>query len=471
MRVLAGLALVAMAGAAHAEETAATTAAIAAGYKAAFTCSATFNAGRSYDQIKGDELSRIYPAYRETMAALPDPVIDRAHSRVSVKFSDDLPPRIAAWRPWLGCAQLPVGADASMAEHLPQTNPPGPGDDWSVLAWPTGDRNADGALDPKVEAAIAPAFDRKTYGEGTETTAVLVTRMGADGAAAIVAEHYREGFDATTPQRTWSVAKSIAATVLGAAVQDGVIDVKDPAGLPEWAPAKDGVADPRAKITIENLMHMASGLDSNVAGNRTDEIYFGGAKVADMAGRSSLEAAPGKRWHYANNDVLLAMRALRTRMNDDAAYLEFPFTHVLRPLGMWHTALETDWAGDFVMSSQVWTTARDLGRLGLLYLRDGNDGGDQIVPKGWAAYVATPAPAQPSGAPDKGPGYGALFWLFGPVQGLPEGTYAMMGNRGQYVVIVPARNVVIVRRGFDEVGGGARFDVARFSADVLAAME
>jgi hypothetical protein len=60
------------------------------------------------------------------------------------------------------------------------------------------------------------------------------------------------------------------------------------------------------------------------------------------------------------------------------------------------------------------------------------------------------------------------MWLFGPDQGLPAGSYAAQGNRGQYVMVVPGRHLVIVRRGED--GAGMRFDIARFTADVIAAL-
>ena len=53
---------------------------------------------------------------------------------------------------------------------------------------------------------------------------------------------------------------------------------------------------------------MSSGLNSGPRGNRTDEIYFGGGRVRDHAGRAELEAVPGSRWRYANNDTLLVMR-------------------------------------------------------------------------------------------------------------------------------------------------------------------
>jgi CubicO group peptidase (beta-lactamase class C family) len=310
-----------------------------------------------------------------------------------------------------------------------------------------------------VDAVVAQAFDRKTYGEGSETTAVIVVKDGK-----IVAERYREGYDLHTPQRTWSAAKSLAATVIGIGVRDGIVDVKAPAPVPDWRKP----ADPRGQITLENLLHMSSGLYSEKAGNRSDMIYIGGTSVAEKAAAMPLEAPPGKRWLYANNDVLLAMRGLRGAMHDDARFLAYPFTELFWKIGMRRTFPETDWNGDFVMSSQVWSTARDLARFGLLYQNDGVWNGERILPQGWVRYVATPARAQPK----TGPGYGALFWLFGPAQDLPEGTYAAQGNRGQYVFIVPSKRLIVVRRGYDAVGGGgAQFDVARFTRDVIAAVD
>ena len=439
-------------GVAHAQAPDPAHVSLVAGYKAAFTCSAHFNAGRSVDEIAGDELNRIYSDYREAMAGLPEAVIDEDAKTVSVSYDGGA--RIAAWRPYLGCAQLPTMTGEGAAGTLPYVK-----SFWDRAApAPLTERLSN---DPALLDIVDAALDRATYGEGTETTAVLVIKDGA-----VVAEKYREGFDATTPQRTWSVAKSIAATVIGAAVHDGLIEVDEPAGLKAWS----SPGDPRGKITLENLLHMSSGLTSPAAGNRTDDVYFGGGRVVDHAITNRLVAKPGTRWRYANNDTMSAMRALRERMKNDQQYIEYPFWRVLLPLGMEHTFLETDWNGDFVMSSQVWTTARDLARIGLLYLSDGVWEGERILPKGWANYVAAPAPSQPPLTRANGaqmPGYGAQFWLFGERHGLPEGTYAAQGNRGQYLVIIPSRNTLIVRRGFDDGGG---FDIAKFSADAVAAL-
>jgi CubicO group peptidase (beta-lactamase class C family) len=436
--------------------------ALAAGYKAAFLCSGLFDAGEPESEIAADDLEGVYPQYQSAVRTLTARV-DSAAKTVSVAFDEHLPPRIAAWRPWLGCTQLPIGAPPETAAALPRLEGVTPVNT-DTLPWPAGDR---GALAPAgadadtatLEATLAKAFDHASYGVGTETTAVIVANRGH-----ILAERYRAGFDEHRPQRTWSAAKSLTATLIGRAVQLKLAKIDAPVDIPEWS--RPG--DPRAQIMLAQLMHMASGLWTDGPGNRTDEVYLGGAAVTQVPTAMPIEAAPGNRFRYANNDALLAARSLRATLGGGERALAFPFTQLLWRIGMTHTTLETDWQGNFVLSSQVWTTARDLARLSLLYLDDGVWEGQRLLPEGWSRFVATPAPAQPEGAAN-GPGYGAFFWLYGARQGLPEGTYAMEGNRGQYVFIVPARGIVIVRRGFD-AAGKPPFDAAGFVRDVLTAM-
>ncbi len=465
---LSALTLLLLPFAALGAKTDATLDAYAAGYKAGFTCSAVFNAGKALDAIKNHELTGIYPLIADRVAELPDAQIDHNAKRVSVSYSDTMPPRIAQWRPHLGCVHLPVGAKADVADLMPGIDLPfneaalrsDDGTPWKKHAAVNG-ASGNSALDRIFENAMTG----KSYGADAVTSALLVTSKDA-----ILAERYRDGFTPATSQRTWSVAKSIAASVVGAAVKQGLIDIAAPSGIPEW----QSPADPRRAITMENLLHMASGLDSNVAGNRTDRLYMGGGLVTDTASRSALEAEPGSRWKYANNDTLLVARSLRAALGDGDTALSFPFTALLQPLGMDHTMLETDWEGNFILSSQVWTTARDLARLGVLYLNDGVWNGKRILPKGWASYVATPAPAQPPlkrNADSNNPGYGAQWWLFNErFPDIPNDSYAAMGNRGQFLMIVPSRNIIIVRRGYDPAGGSG-FDIARFTQDILKALE
>ncbi len=435
------------------------TRALAAGYKAAFTCSGVFDAGLSLEQITADDLEGIYAQYQQLVRSLPPAEIDREKHMVSVTFDDKLPPRISAWRPGLGCTELPIGAGLEMASILPRLKAARPAGDMDKLAWPQGDTGALSATQPPaaLSQVVTQLFDGHTYGAGSKTTAVIVIKDGK-----ILAERYRDGYDMHTPQRTWSVAKSITATVVGRAVQLGLVKTDEPANVPEWKHP----GDPRAAITLATLMHMNSGLWTNGPGNRTDEIYLGGGPVTQWATSMPLEVAPGTRFRYSNDDALLAARSVRASLGDGQAAIDFPFTELFWRIGMFHTTPETDWQGNYILSSQVWTTARDVARLALLYMNDGVWNGQRLLPEGWSKFVATPGGTQP----EAGAGYGAFFWLYGPKQGLPEGTYLMNGNRGQYIFIVPSKKVIIVRRGFDP-DSGVHFDIARYGRDILAALE
>jgi CubicO group peptidase (beta-lactamase class C family) len=320
-----------------------------------------------------------------------------------------------------------------------------------------GDRQATARAsgdEASIRQAVAAAFDRRTYGQGSETTAVLVVERGR-----IVSERYRPDLTMHSSQRTWSVAKSIAGAVVGAAAHKGLLDIKAPAPVPEWQRA----GDPRKAITTDQLLRMASGLNSDHAGSRTDALYFGGIALADQAASLPLVRPPGTEFRYANNDTVLAVRGLQHLLGDGTASLRFPFESLLWKIGMTRTVPETDWRGHFVLSSQVWTTARDLARLGLLHLQDGVWNGERILPAGWTDYVRSHGAAQPA----SGFGYGATWWTFPRNSGLPADAIVAQGNRGQYVVVIPSRSMVIVRRGFDGTGMG--FDIAKFTTDLLGA--
>ncbi|MDG6078454.1 class C beta-lactamase-related serine hydrolase [Erythrobacter litoralis] len=422
--------------------------ALAAGYKALFLCSAIGNADpsglrRAPRSVEAMELFGIQAPLDDIVGTLEAKVEtgqDRALDYVSVIFADEVEPRVAVFKgSGQGCSLLPIGANVPAGEtpfrQLIDT----------VIS-PGTQRPQDPQTNTAAAKIARTGFD-PAYGEGTRTTAVLIQRDGR-----ILGEAFAPGYDSGLPQRTWSVAKSIASTIIGAAVQRGAADTEASAGLG----ASD--IDPRRAITIDHLLRMASGRYQDTPGNRTDALYFGGSTVRETALHWPLVFAPGTVFRYANNDTLAAVMAI------DETFDAYPPTDLFAKLGMDATVAETDWQGDYILSSQVWSTARDLAKLGQLYLDDGVlPSGERILPEGWAEYVATPSGPQPDGPF----GYGAGFWLFDKSKGVPADTYAMMGNRGQYVVIVPRRDIVIVRRGEDPVG--ARFDIAAFTRDVLAA--
>ena len=423
--------------------------AIAAGYKALTLCSEIFTARRTEKQIEADELRGIYPEYEATVRTL-DAFVDHGTTGVSVGFDAALPARRANWGPSKGCVLQPIGADdrGIMWNHGPPEFRPFAAD---PRPWPMGDAGIAPRPSAAMFRAVASAFDHQTYGVGSETVGVIVLRDGK-----VVGERYRDGFGPFTANRTWSVAKSIAGTLVGIERAD----VTKPVAIEQW---NRDAGDPRSAIKLDHLLRMASGLHGDTAGNRTDAVYFGGTAIEESVTALSLEAVPGTRFRYANNDILLAVLSLRKPGPLGVVLRAGLPSRLFAPLGMAHSVAETDWRGDYILSSQVWSTARDLARLGQFWLHDGVWQGKRILPEGWMRYMTTPSGPQPA----SGPGYGATLWLFGPAQGLPAGSYAAQGNRGQYVMVIPSERLVIVRRGEDP--GRARFDIARFAADVIAA--
>jgi CubicO group peptidase (beta-lactamase class C family) len=354
---------------------------------------------------------------------------------------------------------MPIGFD-----DVPTRAPVKTRDFRDDLPWPMGDITPAPAINAAglpVAAVAQQAFDATTYGEGSKTSGLLILHKNM-----IKAEQYKAGHDLHTAQRTWSVAKSIAGTLIGHSVQQNMVDVRATAGLPQW----QETGDPRSAITIDNLMRMASGLTSDTAGNRTDGIYMGATSASQQATSWSLLEQPGTKFRYANNDTLLAVLAARAsheeRKNKLGNYMpgkhDFDPFALFQKLGMTRTYAETDWQGNYILSSQVWTTARDLGRLGQLYLDNGVWNGERLLPENWLDYVSRPSGPQPEGREF---GYGATFWLMDKSEGVPADTIAAFGNRGQYLVIIPSLDLVIVRRGYDTSDG--RFDIAAFTRDVV----
>lgn len=425
---------------------------IAAGFRALFTCSAHFHAGRPLDDILIVELADTTPL------ALPEPVIDETRRIVSAADGAGNK-RIAAYRDSMGCTLLPPDWTVGDIPALPYVAYP-PAPDMSNIPFPVGDRvrlNSDGVIGEgrRLGAIADKAFDARTYTERTLTTGLAVAYQGR-----LILERYRLGFGPQSGYRTWSTAKSISAAFIGIAVQEGLLDVDAPAPVPEWS----APGDPRAAITLTQLMRMSSGLVSE--GSNTAAIYFGGQDAISAATGTALEAAPGTRWKYANNDTLLMLRALRYRLDDDLAYLRYPYDKLLRRIGMYHTRMETDHDGNFIGSSQTYTTVRDLTRFGMLLADDGVWQGERLLPEGWVDFLTTTAPAKPREAGEWG--YAAQFWLLDSMPRVPPGTYTTAGNKGQYVTVVPANDLVIVRMGVDPAG--VRFDQPALVADIVGAL-
>jgi CubicO group peptidase (beta-lactamase class C family) len=317
----------------------------------------------------------------------------------------------------------------------------------------------------QLDAAVARAFDEPDPRYPRRTRAVVVMQDGR-----IIAERYAAGIGPETALAGWSMSKSVMNALVGVLVQEGRLNVDEPAPIPEW---HQRGGDPRATITLDQLLHMSSGLrfDENQDSPRSDvmRMLFGVGDIAEFVTSRENAFAPGTHWEYSNASSNIISVAIRNMLGDRSTYLAFPKRDLFDPLGMSSAVLETDAAGTFIGSSYVYATARDWARFGMLYLRDGVWNGTRILPPGWIDYTGTPAPA------DSAKRYGAHFWLAIPLEyagsnpQLPVPALHAAGHEGQFVTIVPSYDLVIVRLGRTRYPHA--WDQAVFVRDVLASVD
>jgi CubicO group peptidase (beta-lactamase class C family) len=434
---------------------------VGTGYAAKRLCSEVYLAERAADEV-----------WREDLALLPlfllSYQMDDA-KKVATVSSLGLVTQAAAYRDGLGCS-LTNGTtvEAIQAMSIDFIEPTSTYDAGAL--WPEGQAiqadPPDGVDVPKLTAALDFAFSEPDPERPYNTRAVVVVYKGR-----IIAERYAKGFDANTRLLSWSMAKSVTNAMIGVLVKQGKLDIHLPAPVPEWK----GAADPRGKISTDDLLRMSSGLSF-------DETYGAFGDVTDMlfvqhdaahrAASTSLESDGGEAvWSYSSGDTNILARIVREVIGDDAVYHRFPSREIFGPIGAYSAVFETDPSGTFVGSSFVYMTARDWARFGLLYLNDGEWFGAQILPKGWVEYSCELTPGTPLGE------YGAQWWLN---RGNPEGSSnrpypsaptdlcTASGFETQRVAFIPSREVVIVRLGLTRTSGD--FPTDAFFGRVLDAL-
>ena len=372
--------------------------------------------------------------------------IDREAQRVTVSHPGQ-PPRTAVRAKDQGCVILPSysGKLHYKPRALPWRGPP------RNKRWPVGERVWHGASDID-QGALDLALDTYIRREGTR--ALVVVHKGE-----LVGERYAPGFGPFVQQRSWSTAKSVTASIVGLLVDRGKLDLdRRPPLLREWN------GDERREITLRNLLNMSSGLKQNQYEGTVNSlqtftpesehafIYFDGFDTYADALEAPLEVPPNTRWQYRNANVLsAAASAKRVLARSGKNISAWAQRHLLEPLGMRTTTLETDPYGQFIASGTAFTTARDLARLGLVHLQDGRWNGRRVLSRKWTKFVRTPAPTATH--------YGGFWWINSGQEAfpsLPPDTYYASGAFGQAALVIPSHDLVIARMGWnvpdDDVG-------------------
>jgi CubicO group peptidase (beta-lactamase class C family) len=416
---------------------------VATGTTAHDICSETFVGGQQPATV-----------YTETIASRPGldwiaPLIhydvDSTRRIVSASLAGMFTSR-AVYRDAWGCTL--IANDAPESLEAPQPLP-----EVSDVPLPV-------AHDPStaLTRALDDAFAESDPTAKRRTKAVAVLYRGE-----LIAERYAPGYGPDTPILGFSISKSVTNALAGILVRDGKLRVDTP------VPLDNGSG---ASIPLSDFMQMTSGLDIDETGSGFDPsnriMYVHTDDMAAATAAAHAIAPPGQRWAYSSASVHMVARMVRDKAGGNAAAVQrFAHDELFAPLGMRHVTMEMDETGTPIGAHYMFASTRDWVRFGALYLNDGvAPNGQRILPENWVRWSTTPTLATD---------YGAGWWLnrrdpanqakpagMPLLPDAPADTFYALGNLGQYIIVVPSKQLVIVRLGNAQT---AHFDID--AADLL----
>lgn len=416
---------------------------IITGYAAKNLASGIFVAGRTQESLEKEDLNFSFISYNQN-------TVDFENKEVTSRFL--FWKSKAIYLDGFGCTLVRDFSEEEIRNRpyqtvpLPEVRP-------DTIPWPMGDLLSDTLpsgidmerLNRQLDSALSNTLPMK----GTFAVAVAYKNQ-------LIAERYRDGFSSKNLFLSWSMAKSVTNALTGIMVQKGLFDINDETGIPEWQ------SDDRKAITSAHLLNMTSGLEWNEDyGSNSDvnKMLFKTGDMAAFAKSKPAENKPDEVWKYSSGTTNLVCKVLRDAINDDAAYYAFPRKELFNRIGMRSAIFEVDPSGTFIGSSYIYATMRDYVRFGLLYLNEGIWNGEQILPDYWTDFTAVPASASEGG-------YGAFFWLNrdNTYPGVPADMYCCRGHDGQFIYIIPSKELVVVRTGFSKSG---EFDSKSFLRGIV----
>lgn len=361
--------------------------------------------------------------------------------------------RIAIYRAGLGCTVVPPGTSVSAvraqafrpAATLPAIAAP----------WPAGENVAEtGWLPAPVAETVARQGDRLF--EETRlnpslhqnTTAYLVAKDGH-----LVFERYAPGISRSQPQPGWSMTKSLTGLIAGLMATDGLIRLEDPVGLPQWTTDSQ-----KARITWRHLLNNAPGLkwsEEYEGVSDTGEMLYSRPNQGNWAANRPWDpeaAAPGAKFNYSTGFVNIAMLRMKQLLgNEHQSLYDYYQRRLFAPLGIRHGVVEPDAGGTPVGGARGLLRPVDWLRLGQLVVQHGNWNGAQLISGDYMSNALASSPAAAR--------YGFYIWrktgnpatevaVFRDIAPrLPDDTIWFQGFMGQYVVMSPRHNLVVVRMG------------------------
>lgn len=291
----------------------------------------------------------------------------------------------------------------------------------------------------QLKDAIALAFEDN---EVQKTRTVTVLYKGH-----LIGERYLDGFTANTPILGWSMTKSVLATLYG------ILEYQNKLNMSyrpfEALNLNDALSPAESEtITLDALLRMSSGLawdEDYTSISDVTEMLFLDSDMTQKQAMQEVIAKPGEVWNYSSGTSNLLSGILRAQFKTHQEYLDFPYSTLIDKIGMHSMLIETDMDGNYVGSSYGWASTRDWAKFGQLHLNKGNWNGEQLFAPQWIDYITQPTPHSDGT-------YGAHWWLNteGKYADVPKDLYSANGFQGQYVFVIPSKDLVVVRTGLAE---------------------
>ena len=420
---------------------------IASGYAAKNICSDYFVSGLNPETIKIRLVAPQIKPFNKIWRVNLD--VDKKNVTVSDIIFGNRYAHEAHYREGFGCTLLHGSTNDELNQQIP------PLKTWSIptdTQWPIG---AGGTAPPvsgidygTLERSVENAFEEdRDLGINTLSVAVAYKDQ-------LLMEKYAMSATAQSRLIGWSMTKSFTSTLVGLLFDQGKLDPKKAAPVAEWKNTE------KQNITLENLLHMAGGLQwSETSKGSTPDQGIMLFRQPDYAGyylKKPVVAEPGVQFNYSTGATSLIARIVQHQLGGSINHTyQFMQDSLFHKIAISSAVLEYDEAGQPSGGANLYMTTRDWTRLGLLYLRQGNWFGEQILSKEWIQFATSPSPANAQ--------YGAQIWLNTEQKkwpALPADTYAFVGFEGQYVIIVPQHDLVVTRLG-------ATFETDRFALEAL----
>ena len=416
----------------------------ATGFTAKNLCSGHYNSGYRLERFMREALIPVNPVFEYVS-------FEHDEKRKLIRTSIfGMKSRTAQYRDGLGCTLLGVdqefltGNIKTLVSYL--NDPASPWPEGNGLA-PEKDYINYQALQQSIDDAFA---ETETTGM-RQTKAIMVVHKGE-----LIAERYANPITSSTPSLSWSMAKSITNMLIGALVQDNKLDINAAAPIEAWQ------NDARSDITLDMLLRMSSGLafDENYSINTDATLMLSNeTSASEYALNMPLQHPVDTYWSYSSGTSNILARityeTIGGNLQDKYNYIQ---DALFEPLGIRSATMETDGSNVFIGSSYFYASPHDYAKLGLLLLQDGYWKGQQVLPTGWVDYSKKPTPTALNRE------YGAHFWLNSaprnnswrpPWPDAPSDAYFMSGYQGQFLIMIPSEELVVLRLGYTYPGTNA----------------